>query len=285
MAMVINTNMGSLNAVRMLDSTSKEQSTSMERLTSGLRINRAADDAAGLAVAEKMTTQIRGTDQAIRNASDGISMVQTMDGAVEEIVNMLQRMRELGVQALNGNYTADNRTQMDTEFDQLKLEIDRVAQTTTFNDQKILNASASSNSLAQQFHVGWDTGNENKISVSALNFGVSALSGGGGFVLSNLSLANSVSAASVAISEIDGVLSTINLQRASWGAVQNRLESTVSNLSNVNENMNASRSRVIDADFAKESANLARTQVLQQAGMSMLSQANQSSQNVLQLLQ
>ena len=178
MAMVINTNMGSLNAVRTLDATSRDQATAMERLTSGLRINKSADDAAGLAVATKMTSQIRGTDQAIQNANDGIGMVQTMDGAVEEIVTMLQRMRELGVQAMNGSYTADNRAQMDTEFDQLKLEIDRVAQTTTFNDQKILNGSASSNSLAQVFHVGWDTGDGNKISVSALNFGVSALSGG-----------------------------------------------------------------------------------------------------------
>ncbi|MEA3406321.1 MAG: flagellin, partial [Pseudomonadota bacterium] len=164
------------------------------------------------------------------------------------------------------------------------LEIDRVAQTTTFNDQKLLNRSASSNSLGQVYHVGWDVGVDNKVSVSALNFGVSALSGGGGFVLSNLSLATSVSAASLAVNEIDGVLSTINTQRASWGAVQNRLESTISNLNNVNENMNASRSRIEDADFARESADLARTQVLQQAGMSMLSQANQQSQNVLSLL-
>lgn len=277
--------MGSLNAVRTLDGTSKDQALAMERLTSGLRINKSADDAAGLAVATKMTSQIRGTDQAIQNANDGIGMVQTMDGAVEEIVSMLQRMRELGIQAQNGTYTAENRAQMDTEFDQLKLEIDRVAQTTTFNDQKILNGSASSNSNAQKFHVGWDLGADNKISVSVLNFGVSALSGGGGFPLSSLSLANSVSAASTAVGALDAVLSLVNTQRAAWGAVQNRLDSTVSNLANINENMNASRSRIMDADFAKESANLARTQVLQQAGMSMLSQANQQSQNVMQLLQ
>jgi flagellin len=284
MAMVINTNMGAMNASRILEQTSLEQSKAAERLTSGKQINSAADNAAGLAVATKMTSQIMGTDQAIKNANDGISMVQTMDGAVEEIVTMLQRMRELGVQAQNGTYTSENRAQMDTEFDQLKLEIDRVAQTTTFNDQFILNGSASSNSNGQIFHVGYDLGTDNKVSVSALNFGVSALSGGGGLVISSLSLANSVSAASTAVGEIDGILSTINTQRASWGAVQNRLESTVSNLANVNENMSAARSRIEDADFATESANLARAQVLSQAGMSMLSQANQNSQNVLSLL-
>ncbi len=290
MAMVINTNMGSLNAVRTLDGTSKDQATAMERLTSGLRINKSADDAAGLAVATKMTSQIRGTDQAIQNANDGIGMVQTMDGAVEEIVTMLQRMRELGVQAQNGTYTAENRVQMDTEVDQLKLEIDRVAQTTTFNDQKILNSEALQNSDNQKFHVGWDLGNDNKISVSVINFGISALNGGlSTSTIGNVNLvsgaAGGASVASRAVGVIDAVLSRINTQRAAWGAVQNRLDSTVSNLANVNENMNAARSRIMDADFAKESANLARTQVLQQAGMSMLSQANQQSQNVMQLLQ
>ncbi len=287
MAMVINTNMGSLNANRILEQTSLAQSQAQERLTSGKQINSAADNAAGLAITTKMTSQIMGTDQAIKNANDGISMVQTMDGAVEEVVNMLQRMRELGVQAQNGTYTAENRAQMDTEFDQLKLEIDRVAQTTTFNDQKILNSAASQNSANQVFHVGYDLGADNKVSVSALNFGISALSGGTGTNIQSINLvsgAAGTSVASFAVGVIDAVLSTINTQRASWGAVQNRLESTVSNLANVNENMSAARSRIEDADFAKESAELARSQVLQQAGMSMLSQANQNSQNVLSLL-
>ncbi|WP_178861201.1 flagellin N-terminal helical domain-containing protein [Thiomicrorhabdus cannonii] len=275
MAMVINTNMGAINANRILDATSREQSVAMERLTSGLRINRAADDAAGLAVTTGMTTQIKGTDQAIRNANDGISLLQTVDGATEEIVNMMQRMRELGVQSLNGTYSAENRAQMNAEFKQLQGEINRVAKTTKFNEVAVMNGSNTAVSL----HVGWEKGANNRITVSMKNFSAAALNAGSGTVS-----IGKVSQASAAIAAIDQDLSNINTQRAKWGALQNRLESTISNLSNVNENINASRSRIQDADFARESANLARTQVLQQAGMSMLSQANQNSQNVLSLL-
>jgi flagellin len=199
---------------------------------------------------------------------------------------MLQRMRELGVQALNGTYSTTNRSQMEEEFSQLKSEVDRVAQTTKFNGVEIMNSAAVAASTAAVFHVGWETGADNKISMGVLNFGTSALSTGG-LTLGSMTLtsdATGTTAASAAVVVIDGVLSAINTQRASWGAVQNRLESTVSNLSNVNENITAARSRIEDTDFAKESANLARTQVLQQAGMSMLSQANANSQNVLSLL-
>jgi len=286
MAMVINTNMGAINATRTLDRTTIEQQTAMERLTSGKRINGAADDAAGLAIATKMTTQTTGTDMAIRNANDGMAKIQTADGATEEIVNMMQRMRELGVQALNGTYSAANRTQMQEEFSALQEEVDRVAQTTKFNGVNLLNSAAVGASTAKVFHVGWETGVNNKVSMSILNMGTSALSAGG-VTLGSITLtstATGTTAASAAVSKLDVMLSKVNLQRASWGAVQNRLESTVSNLSSVNENIAAARSRIEDADFAKESANLARTQVLQQAGMSMLSQANQNSQNVLSLL-
>ncbi|MBF6059126.1 flagellin N-terminal helical domain-containing protein, partial [Thiomicrorhabdus heinhorstiae] len=271
MSMVINTNMGSLNAVRLLDQSSKEQSLAMEKLTSGLRINKAADDAAGLAVATKMDTQIRGTDQAIQNANDGISLVQTLDGATEEVVGMLQRMRELGVQSINGTYNAENRAQMNEEFTQLQNEIDRIANTTKFNETSLMNGS----NTAVLVHVGWNVGADNKISIGLTDFNVSALN-----TDTNVSL-GTVTAASAAVQTIDQDLSNLNLQRAKWGALQNRLESTVSNLTNVNENMTSAKSRILDADFAKESANLARTQVLQQAGMSMLSQANQQSQNVM----
>ena len=275
MAMVINTNMGAINASRILDGTQKEQATAMERLTSGLRINKAADDAAGLAVATGMTTQIMGTDMAIRNANDGTSLIQTVDGATEEVVNMLQRMRELSVQALNGTYSAENRDQMDQEYQQLKTEINRVADTTKFNGQPLMNASAS-NSGPIKLHVGWETDAANKISISLINFKTqSAISAG--------SIGN-VTAATSAIARIDGTLSNIKTTRAKWGALQNRLDYTVSNLANVNENMNSARSQIQDADFARESAQLARTQVLQQAGMAMLGQANQQSQNVLSLL-
>ncbi|KUJ71630.1 flagellin [Thiomicrospira sp. WB1] len=273
MAMVINTNMAAMNANRILDKTGVEQSTAMERLTSGQRINSAADDAAGLAVATGMTSQIRGTDQSIRNANDGMALIQTQDGAIDEVVNMMQRMRELAVQSLNGTYNAENRTQMQEEYGQLAAEINRVGNTTKFNEVALMDGTTTTVSL----HVGWENGSVNKINISTVD--VTSVGG----ALSNASIAK-VSKASVAVGSIDGAISSINLERAKWGALQNRLESTVSNLANVNENMNGARSQIQDADFARESANLARTQVLQQAGMSMLSQANQQSQNVLSLL-
>ena len=286
MAMVINTNMGAINAQRSLNESGREQSIAMERLTSGLRINKAADDAAGLAVSSKMTTQIQGTDMSIRNANDGMAKIQTADGATEEITSMMQRMRELGVQALNGTYSAANRTQMQEEFSALQSEINRVAQTTKFNGVNILNSAAVAASNAAVFHVGWEAGALNKVSMSIINIGTSAMSAGG-VTLGSITLtstATGTTAASAAVSKLDVMLSKINLQRASWGAVQNRLEATVSNLANVNENIMGARSQIQDADFAKESANLARTQVLQQAGMAMLGQANQQSQNVMSLL-
>ncbi len=316
MSMVINTNMGALNAVRLLDESSADSSRTMERLTSGLRINRAADDAAGLAVATGMNTQIRGTDMAIRNANDGVSLLQTLDGAAEEVVNMLQRMRELSVQSLNGSYSSENRLQMNAEIAQLKSEVDRIAVTTKFNGVNIMQNTGASGSvlsaapLAMNIHVGWESGAENKINISVANFdtGISGTHGGAGIfgvythysnaVLGGAQVAISVrpsafnaggvstpAAASVMVMKVDGALSNINELRSKWGALQNRLDSTISNLANVSENMQAARSQIIDADFARESANLAKNQVLQQAGMSMLSQANQQAQQVMTLLQ
>jgi flagellin len=275
--MVINTNMGSENAVRLLDQTSREQKTSMERLTSGLRINHTADDAAGKAVVTRMDSQVKGTDMAVRNAQDGINVIQTMDGAAEEVVNMLQRIRELGIQAANDTYTSAQRGQMNQEVAQLKTEIDRVASTTKFNGINLMNSSAQ-NDVQLSFHTGWETGAVNEITVSMDNFQAASI---------GLSAGNTISTQSKAlltVSQVDKALSNISTLRAKWGAVQNRLDHTISNLNNVNENIKASRSQIQDADFAKESANLARTQVLQQAGMSMLSQSNQQSQNVMQLL-
>lgn len=276
MSMVINTNMAAINASRILDGTSREQASAMERLTSGLRINKAADDAAGLAVVTGMTTQIRGTDQAIRNANDGISLIQTMDGATEEVVNMLQRMRELAVQSLNGTYNDANRLQMDAEYQQLSTEIGRVAETTKFNERELMNSAAVSLGNVV-LHVGWETDDQNKISIDVVNFA------GLGAISANVGL-SVISAAAFAISTIDANLASIKTVRAKWGALQNRLDYTVANLANVNENMNAARSQIQDADYARESANLARVQVLQQAGMTMLGQANQQAQNVMSLL-
>ena len=302
MAMVINTNMAAVNATRILDKTTQDQSLSMEKLTSGKSINKAADNAAGLAIATGMTSQIMGTDQSIKNANDGVSMIQTVDGATDEIVSMMQRMRELAVQSLNGTYSNENRSQMDEEYTQLELEIDRVASTTKFNETALMaklstNGSVLSGTVSTvDLHVGWEAGEANKMEVSMANFAV-GYSGANhilgqftttaGSVIASAFDARTISSqttASVAIQHIDGAMSQIVTQRAKWGALQNRLESTVNNLSSVNENMTAARSRIEDTDFARESANLARTQVLQQAGMSMLSQANQSSENVLSLL-
>lgn len=293
--------MESINAQRVLSKTAGEQSTAMERLTSGLRINGAADDAAGLAVATGMTTQIRGTDQAIRNANDGMGLLQTVDGASEEIVNMLQRMRELGIQSMNGTYNNDNRKQMDAEFSQLQTEIQRIADTTKFNGMNVMNGSSFSTVSAgaggvsagnvslmaktsgtMKVQAGWETASQNQIGVVLMNFSTLSVIAGSGLAGSSYSIA--VSMAMRAISQVDRALSSIKTMRAVWGALQNRLDYTVSNLENVNQNIEGSRSRIQDADFAEESANLARTQVLQQAGMSMLSQANGNSQNVLSLL-
>jgi flagellin len=268
MALVINTNMSSENAVRLLDQTSRSQKVSMERLTSGLRINHTADDAAGKAVVTKMDSQVKGTDMAIRNANDGISLVQTADGAVEEAVNMLQRIRELAVQMSNDTYTSAQRSQAQLEVSQLRLEIDRIAKTTKFNGTALLNGS---NTLLS-FHVGWETGSNNEIFMSGFNLSSGANSYGTATVTTQ---ANAQSA----IAKMDIDISNITKARAKWGAIQNRFEHTINNLQNVNENIKAARSQIQDADFARESANLARTQVLQQAGMAML-----NSQQVLSLL-
>ena len=273
MPMVINTNLGSENAVRLLDQNSRAQKTAMERLTSGQRINNTADDAAGKAVVTRMDSQVRGTDMAIRNAQDGINMVQTVDGAMEEAVNMMQRIRELALQMATDTYTSAQRSQAQMEVSQLKTEIDRIAKTTKFNGMALLNGSNTKVSI----HVGWETDAVNEISISMYNLSAGNNSYGTADVTTQ---ANALSA----VAKMDIDISNINKIRAKWGAAQNRLEHTIANLQNVNENIKASRSQIQDADFARESANLARTQVLQQAGMAMLAQSNQSAQQVLSLL-
>jgi flagellin len=272
--MTINTNVGAINATRLLNQTSGEQMTSMERLTSGLRINRAADDAAGLAVATGMTTQIRGLDQAVRNANDAIGLVQTADGAAGEVTEMLQRMRELALQSATGTYSEDNREQMQVEVDALIAEIDRVANTTKFNEIDLMNGDADSSITIQ---VGWESGDDNQITITTEDLSSSGLSVGSVDI-------TTASGALSALDSIDSAISTVNTFRSDLGAVQNRLGYTVSNLTNVSENLQGARSVIQDANFAQESSNLARTQVLQQAGMSMLAQANQQSLNVLSLL-
>ena len=278
MGMVINTNIGSENAIRLLDKTSRSQAISMERLTSGARINGSKDDAAGLSIVTNMNSQVKGLGMAVRNANDGIAMIQTMDGAVEEVVNMLQRQRELSIQAMNGTYTSAQRSDMQTEFSQLTEEINRVASTTKFNGISVFATSTIENI---GFQVGWENGGANRIgsgSLGGISFSDIALS------LATPSFTGSAGDISVTVGALSGIISTIQTTRARWGAVMNRLDYSVNNLQNIDKNIRAARSQINDTNYAVESANLARTQVLSQAGMSMLSQSNQSSQNVLSLL-
>ena len=378
---VINTNVMSLNAQRNLSTNSADLGTTIQRLSSGLRINSAKDDAAGLAISERFTTQIRGMDQAARNANDGISLAQTAEGAMGEIGNNLQRIRELAVQSANATNSSDDRAALQKEVDQLLSEIDRVANTTNFNGTKLLNGDATS----FVFQVGADAGDTITVNtpvdaniatlggdvtvstaqsapISGLGTGVVAagsltingtdigplsavgtasqraaqvadainnvstetgvnarinettgrleLSSDGAFTvggtddgtltgfdgatgvastdvtttgIATLDI-SSYAGAELAMRQVDAALKQVNAGRADLGAVQNRFSSVVTNLQTSSENLSAARSRIMDADYAKETANLSRTQILQQAGTAMLAQANQSSQSVLSLL-
>ncbi len=275
MAVVINTNVASLNAQRNLNKSQLGLNKSMQRLSSGLRINSAKDDAAGLAISDRMTSQIRGLNQAARNAQDGISMAQTAEGALNETTNLLQRMRELAVQSANDTNTSTDRASLDAEFKQLQAEIDRIAQNTQFNNRGVLNGSAADGMI---FHVGANANQTITLSINSM--GLTGLSIDSG----NASIGVQ-SAANAAISAIDSSIGLVDVERGKLGAVMNRLESTISNLSNVSENLSASRSRILDADIAQETSDMTKNNILQQAGVSVLSQANQSSQLALSLLQ
>ena len=282
MPQVINTNVMSLNSQRNLNSSQGAMQVALQRLSSGLRINSAKDDAAGLAIGTRFTAQIRGMNQAVRNANDGISLGQVGEGALQEITNNLQRIRELAVQSANGTYTTSDRNSLQNEVSALQNEIIRITQAVEFNGVKILGSSA-----AVTFHVGakavsgvdyFDLNVFNLASAGATGIG-SALNGTGGA----LSIDTQETARS-AITMIDTMLDRVSTVRADFGTIQNRFESVVRNLQNVAENLSASRSRIMDADFAAETAELTRTQILQQSGVAMLAQANQLPQQVLQLL-
>ena len=280
MAATINTNPMSLNAQRNLTMSQSSLSQSVQRLSSGLRVNSAKDDAAGLAIADRMNAQAKGFDVAIRNANDGISMAQTGESAMQSITDNLQRMRELATQAANGVYTSGDRANLDLEFQALNKEIGRVVDGTTFNNQKILNITADT-----QFQVGAGTAGTDQITVSASEVTLSALAAGltAGSTITGDGSAG-VSAARDAISAIDTAIDDINKARANWGAVQNRFSSVVSTLSVASENAKSSRGRIMDADFAQETSNMTRAQILQQAGTAMIAQANSMPNNVMSLL-
>ena len=266
MSSSINTNVVSLNAQRNLFTSQMSLATSMQRLSSGLRINSAKDDAAGLAIADRMNSQIRGTTVAIRNANDGISLAQTADGALSTVTDALQRMRELAVQAQNGSNGTSDRANLDTEYQQLSSEITRIASQTKFNGNAIVGPSAGT----QVFQVGANNGDTLSITTST----VSTVTG-------DLTTASN---ASTAIAALDTALTTITTSRANYGAAINRFGFAISNLSIMNENQQAARGRIMDADFAAETANLSRAQILQQAGNAMVAQANQLPQQVMALL-
>ena len=280
MAQTINTNVASLNAQRNLNSSQGSLGTTLQRLSSGLRVNSAKDDSAGLAIAARMNAQVRGMNVAIRNANDGISLAQTAEGALGKIGDNLQRMRELAVQSANDTNSADDRTMLDTEFKQLALENARVITNTKFNGQELLTGSGGT-AGEFTFQVGANTASDNQISIATGNV-ASAMTTA--TQVSTAALGATGSTARTAMTAIDEAIKAIGTSRATFGAAQNRFDAVISNLQVASENQAAARGRIMDADFATETANLSRTQILQQAGTAMLAQANALPQNVLSLL-
>ena len=276
----INTNVHSLFAQRSLSGSQGTLGTSLERLSTGLRINSAKDDAAGLFISQKQTSDIRGIDQAVRNAGDGISLAQTAEGALGQVSNNVQRLREIAVQASNG--TVEDRTGLQKEADQLTQEISRIIQTTTFNGTSLFDVNGTS---SLTFQVGQDGTANNQVSLT-----LSGMTGGlisafaSSLTATGTVNVSSAATASAALVSLETDIDDISKQRATFGAVQNRFESVISNLQNYSENLSASRSRIMDTDFASETANLTKAQILQQASTSILAQANQLPQSALSLL-
>jgi flagellin len=264
MAAVINTNVASLNTQRNLSASQSSLNTSIQRLSSGLRVNSAKDDAAGMAIATRMDSQVRGMNVAMRNANDAISFAQTAEGGLSKVTEALQRMRELAVQSANGSNSAGDRTNLDAEFQELAAEVTRIGTATKFNGTAVFGGSATT------FQIGADSGDT--ISVSAV--AAATITGS----------VSTSAAATTALGAIDTALDATNTKRATLGAVQNRFEAVVGNLLVASENQSAAKSRIMDTDFAVETANLTRGQILQQAGTAMLAQANSLPNNVLSLL-
>jgi flagellin len=284
--MTINTNMQSLNAQRNLSTSQSSLSLSMQRLSSGLRVNSAKDDAAGLAIAERMNSQVRGMNVAVRNANDGISMSQTAEGALGKVTDSLQRMRELAVQAANATNSDADKDSLDKEFGELSKEIQRVLGGTSFNGQHILGAEAGT----KTFQVGANTSSNDTIDITTTDMTADATittvagtdnTGTGRAVIDNTADATAIR---TVIDNIDTAIDTVSGQRAIMGASQSRFDSVIASLQVNVENQSAARSRIMDTDFASETANLSRANILQQAGNAMVAQANQLPQQVLSLL-
>ncbi|PXX44374.1 MULTISPECIES: flagellin [Aquitalea] len=282
MALTVNTNIASLTAQNNLSNSSTSLNLSLQRLSSGLRVNSAKDDAAGLAISQTLTSAIRGNNQAIRNANDGISVGQTAEGALGQIANNLQRIREIATQSANGSVSDTNRSQLQKEVDQLTQEISRIVQTTQFNGTSLLSGGST-----LTFQVGSSGDASNQVSISSTD-----LTSAGTLNAYNSSLTNtgtidvtSQAKASGVLSALDADISEVSNIRSTFGAVQNRFDAVVANLQNYVTNLTAANSRIVDVDFAAETANLTKNQILQQAGTSILKQANSLSQSALTLLQ
>jgi flagellin len=275
MGLSVYNNVEAMNAHRLLSNTNAQLSKSMERLSSGLRINRAADDAAGLAVSEGMRSQIRGMNVASRNAQDGVSMVQVADGALSNVGDMLQRVRDLAVQASNGTLTDQQRGNLDTEVQQVLTEIGKTGTDTEFNGLKILAGSVATAASAVTLQVGANASQNIAFviaTVSASDLGISGIA------------VSTAASASAAIASLDAAINTVTTNRANLGAIQNRLESTISRLGMTSENVQAAESRIRDADMASEMIDFTKNQILQQSGTAMLAQANQAPSSILSLL-
>jgi len=273
--MIINHNIAALNTYRQLSINNATSQKSLEKLSSGLRVNRAGDDAAGLAISEKMRGQIRGLDQATRNSQDAISLIQTAEGALNETHSILQRMRELAVQGASDTNTGADRLQIGKEITQLKGEINRIKDQTEFNTQKLLTGTATS----LTFQIGANATQDIDLNIASM--GTTALALGTVTIAASTVTGESISAM---ITTIDAAISTVSSERAKLGAIQNRLEHTINNLGTSSENLSAAESRIRDVDMAKEMMAFTKNSILQQAATAMLAQANQAPQGVLQLL-
>ena len=281
MPSIINTNISSLNAQRNLAASQNSLSTSMQRLSSGLRVNSAKDDAAGLAIAERMNAQVKGMNVAIRNANDGISLAQTAEGALGKLTDNLQRMRELAVQSANDTNGTSDRSALDNEYKQLAAENARIIAVTKFNGQTLLDGNGGT-AGAFTFQVDANTSGNDSVTITTTDMATQMGTNTQG---ATASLGATAATAHTAMDDIDDALDAVNLLRSTFGAFQNRFEAIISNLQVSAENQSAARSRIMDADFAAETANLSRAQILQQAGTAMVAQANQLPQTVMQLLQ
>jgi flagellin len=275
---VINTNVSALNAQAALAKNSRAMSSAMEQLSTGSRINGADDDAAGMAIGNSMTAQVRGLNQAVRNLNDGVNLLQTADGALTETTNMLQRMRELAVQSASATYSTTQRAYMATEFNALGSQIDRIASETTWNGYTVLTGTTGSTSTGTfTFQSGQTSGQTIDVSITSMTltaFSMTATAVG----------VSTVASASTAISQIDSAINLVNSQRATIGAAVNRLTYAADNMTNISANVSASRSTIVDTDYATASTNLSKAQIIQQASTAMLAQANQQPQTVLALL-